>query len=335
MLISPVHGQRGRPQVDNRLRAPIGAGDARPVDMHDDQLHVSPATVRALVDAQFPAWRDLPVTGIGSQGTVNAVFRIGDRFAARFPLRPGGTAATRRLLRSEADAARELAGRTPFATPEPVALGEPGPGYPLPWSVQTWLPGVVAADCDPGGSVAFAHDLAAFVLAVRAIGTRGRTFDGEGRGGDLRGHDAWMRTCFERSEGLLDVPPLRRMWAAMRELPCTAGDVMNHGDLTPGNVLVSGGRLAGVIDVGGLGPADPALDLVGAWHLLEDRQRRVFRADLGCGDLEWERGRAWAFEQAMGVVWYYTASNPAMSRMGRRTLDRIITDERPDPATAG
>ena len=46
--------------------------------------------------------------------------------------------------------------------------------------------------------------------------------------------------------------------------------MMSHGDLIPGNVLVSGGRLAGVLDVGGVGPADPALDLVAAWHLLED-----------------------------------------------------------------
>ena len=87
---------------------------------------------------------------------------------------------------------------------------------------------------------------------------------------------------------------------------------MTHGDLIPGNVLVSHGRLAGVIDVGGLGPADPALDLVGAWHLLEPGPRQALRADLGSDDLEWARGRAWAFEQAMGAVWYYTGSNPAM-----------------------
>ena len=101
---------------------------------------------------------------------------------------------------------------------------------------------------------------------------------------------------------------------------------MNHGDLIPGNVLVSGGRLAGILDAGGLGPADPALDLVAAWHLLEAGPRQVLREDLSCDDLEWERGRAWAFEQAMGLVWYYTASNPVMSRLGRRTLDRIQAD---------
>jgi aminoglycoside phosphotransferase (APT) family kinase protein len=194
--------------------------------------------------------------------------------------------------------------------------------------VQTWLPGVVATDEDPGESVAFAHDLAELIDGVRAIATRGRTFSGKGRGGDLRAHDAWMEICFGHSEQLLDVPRLRRTWAVMRELPRTAaGDVMTHGDLIPGNVLVSDGRLAGIIDVGGLGPADPALDLVGAWHLLEAGRRLMLHDDLGCDDLEWERGKAWAFEQAMGAVWYYVESNPAMSRMGQRTLERIMADK--------
>jgi aminoglycoside phosphotransferase (APT) family kinase protein len=206
-----------------------------------------------------------------------------------------------------------------------VAIGEPGAGYPLPWAVQTWLPGVTAAEDDPGGSVAFAHDLAEFISGVRAISTGGRTFAGSGRGGDLRSHDGWMQTCFERSGQLLDVPRLRRMWEAMRQLPRgTAGDVMSHGDLIPGNLIVSAGRLAGILDTGDMAPADPALDLVAAWHLLEDGPRQALRGDLDCGDLEWERGRAWAFEQAMGLVWYYADSNPAMSRLGRRTLGRIL-----------
>ncbi|MFI7034154.1 aminoglycoside phosphotransferase family protein [Microbispora rosea] len=297
--------------------------------MHADQLTVSPETVRALVDEQFPQWRGLPVTGVASHGTVNAIFRLGDRLTARFPLQPGPVDVTRRWLESEAEAARELAAGTRFPTPEPVALGEPGAGYPLPWSVQTWLPGTVAIDEDPGESAAFAHDLADLIADLRAAGTRGRTFSGKGRGGDLRSHDAWMETCFGRSEGLLDVPRLRRMWGTFRSLPREAADVMTHGDLIPGNVLVSDGRLAGILDGGGFGPADPALDLVSAWHLLEAGPRQVLRLDLGCDDLEWERGKAWAFAQAMGVVWYYLETNPVMSRMGRRTLERILADDGP------
>jgi len=301
--------------------------DASAVQMHAGQLAVSPQMVRQLVDEQFPEWRRLPVTGIASSGTVNAIFRIGDELAARFPLQPADISSTWRWLESEAEAARELLGRTRFATPEVVALGEPGAGYPLPWSVQTWLPGVTAAEDDPAESVAFARDLAEFVRGVAAIDTRGRTFDRPGRGGDLRSHDSWMKTCLDRSEQLLDVPRLRRLWSTMRTLPRTTPDTMTHGDLIPANLLVSGGRLTGIIDVGGIGPADPALDLVGAWHLLEARPRQALRDDLGCDDLDWERGKAWAFEQAVGLVWYYRDSNPPMSRMGERTLQRILGDE--------
>lgn len=304
-------------------------GDASGVQMHADQLTVSVETVRALVDEQFPGWRDMPVRGIASQGTVNAIFRIGDRLAARFPLQPGDVQSTRQWLQAEAEAARELAGRTRFPTPEPVAIGQPGAGYPLPWSVQTWLPGVVATEEDPGGSVPFARDLAEFIHGVRGIDTRGRTFGGGGRGGDLRSRDDWMETCFGRSEQLLEVATLRRLWTRLRDLPRVAADAMAHRDLIPGNVLVRDGRLAGILDVGGLRPADPAVDLVGAWHLLEAEPRQALREHLGCDDLEWQRGKAWAFEQAMGAVWYYVASNPAMSRMGRRTLARIVADEPP------
>jgi aminoglycoside phosphotransferase (APT) family kinase protein len=296
--------------------------------MHADQLTISPETVRELVGEQFPRWRELAVREVTSAGTVNAIFRIGDRLGARFPLEPGDVESTRRWLAREAEAAAELAGRTRFPTPEPVALGEPGRGYPLPWSVQTWLPGVVATDDDPGESVGFARDLAAFIGDVRAIGTRGRTFRGGGRGGTLTAHDEWVETCFRHSEGLLDVPRLRRIWADLRTLPRgDTPDAMTHGDLIPGNILLAGGRLAGVLDVGGFGPADPALDLVAAWHLLEAAPRRVLRAELGSGELEWERGKAWAFVQAMGTVWYYRETNPTMSRMGHRTLARIVADE--------
>lgn len=142
--------------------------------MHSGQLTVTTSTVRELVDEQFPAWQSLRIEAVASQGTVNAIFRIGDQLAARFPLQGSDAGAVLRSLESEASAARELLGRTRLATPQPVALGAPGVGYPLPWSVQTWIHGVVATDDDPGESMAFAQDLAEFVAGVRTIDTRGR-----------------------------------------------------------------------------------------------------------------------------------------------------------------
>jgi aminoglycoside phosphotransferase (APT) family kinase protein len=289
------------------------------------------------VDAQFPAWRGLRLRAVRSSGTVNAIFRLGEEFAVRLPLVGEDAEETRRELEGEAAAARVLLGRVPAATPRPVTIGEPGDGYPLPWSVQTWLGGSVTTPDSVAHSPGFAADLAAFIARVRAIDTGGATFAGlerHGRGGDLQAHDDWLEYCFGRSEGLLDVPAAQRAWARFRELPRTSADVMTHGDLMPANLLQSedgaGHRLAGVLDCGGVGPADPALDLICAWHLFEDDARAVLRGRLACDDLEWERGRAWAFEQSMGALWYYSDSNPDMARMARRTLERLGI-----PAAAG
>ena len=299
------------------------------VEMHPGQLSISTRTVRTLVAEQFPHWQHLGVRAVPSPGTVNAIFRIGDHLVARFPLEFDDVVAAHERLLLEAAAADELLGQAPFATPRPITLGSPGGGYPLPWAVYSWLPGKTATSDGFSESDSFAIDLATFISAVRTLDTRGRTYDGNGRGGDLFSHDDWMQECLNHSEGLLDVAPLRAIWPEMRDIPRgDTPDVMNHSDLIPPNILAAGGRIVGVLDVGGLRPADPALDLVSAWHLLDARCRRLLRERLRCNDEEWQRGRGWAFEQAMGAVWYYVESSPTMSLGCQRTLERIVTDMR-------
>jgi aminoglycoside phosphotransferase (APT) family kinase protein len=294
------------------------------VAMHEDQLRVDNDLARRLIYEQFPDWSALDVRSVPTAGTVNAIFRVGESMTARFPLRAADPAEVRRWLWQESEAAREFATISTVPCPEPIALGEPALGYPLPWSVQTWVPGCDAVSQDPAGSEAFVEDLAGLVGRLRAAPTRGRRFTGTGRGGHLSDHDEWMALCFDMSHGLVDVQRLRALWQELRGLPEVDNDVMSHGDLTPPNVLVNAGRLAGVLDTGGFAAADPALDLVGVWHLLDHRQRGLFREVLPCGEVQWRRGMAWALQQAMGLVWYYAESNPVMSRWGKRTLDRLL-----------
>lgn len=136
-----------------RARDPTGKGGCD-VAMREIRVDVTVQTVAALVREQFPQWGYAEVRPVRSVGTINAVFRIGDALAARFPLRLADPGETRVVLEQEARASAELAQVSPFPTPEPVALGEPGPGYPMPWAVQTWLSGTVASEAgaDPGAS---------------------------------------------------------------------------------------------------------------------------------------------------------------------------------------
>jgi aminoglycoside phosphotransferase (APT) family kinase protein len=62
---------------------------------------------------------------------------------------------------------------------------------------------------------------------------------------------------------------------------------MSHRDLIPANLLVHGERLVGVLDAGSFGLADPALDLVAAWHILDRKPRHIVRSQLGLGNVEW------------------------------------------------
>ncbi|MGC5173138.1 aminoglycoside phosphotransferase family protein [Microbacterium sp. DT81.1] len=292
--------------------------------MHEDQLHVDVDIARLLIYEQFPQWGNEPIAELPTAGTVNAIFRIGEHLTARFPLRPEPPGFAFELLRTEAAALTELAACSPFPAPRPVAIGLGGHGYPSPWSVQTWLDGNQATPDGLAHSAAFAGDIALLIQAFRATDTGGRTFSGRGRGGDLQAEDEWMAVCLRESEGLLDVHRLRMLWTRFRVLPGGGPDVLSHGDLIPGNLLVRGDRLAGVLDGGGFGAADPALDLVAAWHLFEPHARVVLRETVGSDDIEWARGAAWAFAQAMGLAWYYHDTNPVMSRLGLITLARIL-----------
>jgi len=294
--------------------------------MHIDQVTLTADQAGALIRNQFPEFLGADISDLASAGTVNSIFRIGSRHAARFPLRRTDPDICQGLLEAEVTALNELAVSCPFPAPRPVGIGRPGPGFPMPWLVQTWIEGVPATPSALSRSPIFARDLADLIASLRKADLRGQCFDGRGRGGNLTDHDGWMDTCFAHSEDLLDVRHLRRLWSEFRELPAAGYEVMSHRDLIPANLLVRGNRLVGVLDGGAFGPADPSLDLIAGWHLLDRDRRTLFFDALKAGTLERRRSAAWAFVQAMGLVWYYRTSNPTMSALGRSTLARLIEE---------
>jgi aminoglycoside phosphotransferase (APT) family kinase protein len=294
--------------------------------MHPNQHEVTTDVATELIRAQFPEWRELSITPLATTGTMNAIFRIGNDLAARFPLLGDSVEHSRVTLAAEAAAMDEFSAASTVPAPTVVAMGAPGPGYGMPWVVQIWIPGSVVTGSGLAESTVFARDLAALIRSLRAVDTRGRTFTGDGRGGNLHDSDEWMAQCFRESEGLVDVDAARALWQTLADLPRTLPDAMCHCDLMPPNLLVSGEHLVGVIDSGGFSAADPSLDLVVAWHALDGGARAALRDALGCDDLEWARGAAWALQQAMGLVWYYASSNPELAAIGRGTVSRILAD---------
>ncbi|MBX3287223.1 MAG: phosphotransferase, partial [Actinobacteria bacterium] len=133
--------------------------------MHADEVAVDDLLVGQLVADQFPRWAHLPIERVASTGTDYAVFRLGTDLALRLP-RIGWSVDQ---VHRDAEWLPRLAPLLPFAVPEPVAVGEPGHGFPFPWAVHRWVDGanpLPGAEPDPVG---LAGDLAEFVAALRRI----------------------------------------------------------------------------------------------------------------------------------------------------------------------
>jgi aminoglycoside phosphotransferase (APT) family kinase protein len=277
---------------------------------------MTPATAHTLATTQFPQWRALPIIEVASGGTVNDLYRLGDDIVLRFPREPVADPAP---LIAEQDHARRIQPHVPVQVPEPLALGGPGEGYAGYWTAARWIPGSLPHD-DVAPS-----DLAAFVRALHAVDTDGRSHDGHGRGGPLHNHDEWVRHSLARSTHLTDTGRLTDIWAASLAAPAHRGhDVWIHADLMPGNLLVRDGRLTAVLDLGAMNIGDPAVDYMPAWNLFTPPQAAEYRRALDAPDDAWERGRGWALLQAIGALWYYEHTNRAMFTTARRTLDAIL-----------
>jgi len=299
--------------------------------MHPDLVEIAPETARALVAAQFPHLAGEPVTRLATSGTVNAIFRIGTLAAARFPLQRDDPDVLFTQLEADAAAMRAFGQVCPVATPRPIGIGKPGFGYPLPFAVQSWIPGTPLSPTAHESSDGFADEIAGLIAKLRTADTCGRAFSGRGRGGRLDTHHAWVSRCIFESRALIDTETLQRMWNRLSQLEPPSTLAMSHTDLTPFNLLGDGERLCGVLDAGDYGPADPALDLVAAWHLFDADRRARIRRHLGSSDAEWLRGAAWALQQALGLVWYYIETNPPMSHLGRSTIARLLSAEELHP----
>jgi aminoglycoside phosphotransferase (APT) family kinase protein len=286
--------------------------------MHADETPVDTALVAALIADQFPRWAGLPLTPVVSTGTDNTMVRLGDDLVVRLPRRPWGSDA----LARERHWLPRLAPHLPVAIPEPVALGEPGHGYPWPWSVYRWLPGANPTSRTAGPLV---DGIAEFVTALRALDTTDAP--ATSRGVPLAHRDTETRQAVDALADRIDTATVTAAWERALRAPRWSGPpVWSHGDLSPGNLLTADGRLTAVIDFGGVGVGDPACDLLVAWNLLVGDARAALRAALDVDDAQWARGRGWALSVALIALPYYWVTNPALAANARHVIAQVVED---------
>lgn len=283
------------------------------------EVAVSVDLVRELLAEQHPelAGRDLAVL---ANGWDNLVCRLGDDLLVRLPRR----APAAELIGHEQRWLPGFAARLPLPIPAPVRVGRPGRGYPWSWSVVPYLPGRVAADTPPDDPGRAAAVLGRFLAALHVPAPA-----------DAPPHGSRGIPLAERADGVAAQLPVIedagrrraavRVWeSALSAPPWAAPPVWLHGDLHPANILVHEGRIGAVIDFGDVTSGDPATDLAVAWMLFGPGERDRFREAYAAADPDtWLRARGWALALSL-VFLTYSADNPLMAGIGRRTLDAVL-----------
>lgn len=324
-------------------------------DLHDDHLPITTDLVRRLVERSFPEHAGLTITPLNVSGSTNALYRLGDDFLVRLPRQPGGSAS----IDKEARWLPFVAPHLTVPVPEVVGVGDPAHGYPERWSVTRWLDGrtpTVPWDPADGSPAALAEDLARTVRELRAIPVPADVADDPDlqwyRGGLLRDVDAEFREalagCREIPELGLDLGRALEVWeeALAVELRWLRGSSQSssapqpasgapqpawcwfHGDLFAENLLVRDGRLAAVLDAGGLAIGDPTIDLVAGFEVLDAAGLRIYRNALEVSDDEWTRAKGWALFVAIVTFPYYWETMPTRCAHRRVMAQAVLTEPR-------
>jgi len=299
------------------LRTTAGAALAK---MHENEVEVDVVLVRRLLEAQFPDWAELELHPVHPAGTDNAIFRLGEGMAVRLPRIHWAAGQPAK----EFEWVRRLAPYLTLEVPVPLAEGMPGEGYPWHWTVCRWLHGETALADPVADARQLASNLAGFVEALQRIDPSGAPPARRGR--PLDTVDEMTRSSLDALADDPETPALTDAWEEALAAPVWgAPPVWTHGDLDLRNLVVRGGRLTGVLDVGGVGIGDPACDVAAAWKVLPVTERGAFRAALDVDDATWARARGWVVSQSVNALAYYTLENNAVLVLEcRRWLTEVL-----------
>ncbi len=296
--------------------------------LHDDELALDLEALRRELGRVRPglaALVDEALVPLAASGSSNRLLRLGHDLLVRVPRQVGGATA----LRVEARWGRVLGALLPVEVPQVLVVGEPTTDLPAGWSLTRWIEGERPV---AGTGAVTGEDLAALVAALRRTPVPAEAVADPALRGYRSGPLSVLaddgRELLEECRGLpdeitrgLDLGALADVWeraVAADRAAAPAEPSWVHSDLVAENLLVRGGRLAALLDLGDVAVGDPTVDLIGAWELCDAGGRRAFRDALGVDDATWLRGAGWSVLLLVMTLSYYGTSMPA------RCADRVV-----------
>jgi aminoglycoside phosphotransferase (APT) family kinase protein len=289
------------------------------------RVDIDAALVARLVGSQFPRWADLPITAAEPNGWDNRTFRLGADLLVRLPSAEAYAAQVRKEHRWLPMIAPQLS----LPIPVPLAMGEPGEGYPWNWSVYRWLDGLPASAASIPDLTQFAVAVAHFLVRLQRIDPTGGPLPGPHnffRGGPVETYDRETRDAIGAVRELINAELATEAWETALAATWQGAPVWVHGDVAAGNLLVRDGRLAAVIDFGSSGVGDPACDVTIAWTFLSGESREAFRTALPLDTATWARGRGWALWKALITFAGNLDTDPAAAMAARRVINDVLEE---------
>lgn len=292
-----------------------------PISRPAAEWEISEALVRQLISTQHPDLADLPLTWVDA-GWDNIMYRLGEHWAVRLPRRQ--LAAD--LIVHEQLWLPRLAAGLPLVVPTPYRFGQPTSDYPWRWSIVPWLQGTPA---DISLASGYQPNFVAFLRSLHQpapIDAPSNPY----RGVPLSQRATMIAERMQRlsSQTTLISPKLETIWAEALAAPIDLPPTWLHGDLHPGNILVTQGQINGVIDWGDITAGDPATDLATVWMLFAEASVR--QATLAAyGDIStatFRRAQGWAMMFGTVLLETGLADNPRHAQVGENTLLRLQED---------
>jgi aminoglycoside phosphotransferase (APT) family kinase protein len=247
---------------------------------------VGPDRAAALVAAQFPSLRGLPVEPM-AQGWDNTVHLVGGEWVFRFPRRAMALPGFRR----EIAVLPRVAASLPLAVPVPELVGEPAADYPWPFWGARMIPGTELAEAavPDEARVELGRRTGEFLRVLHEPPLA--TVAGALPVDPMRRADAGLRAAMAdewlgrlRQRGLpVDETKFGRLLEEGARLGPPPGEPrLAHGDLHVRHLLVDGdGAACGVVDWGDVCLADPAVDLSLAYAAFAGAAREALLDEYG------------------------------------------------------
>lgn len=286
---------------------------------------ISTQLVTQLIAEQFPQWAGLPISPVKFGGRDNRTFHLGRNMTVRLP----SAEKYAEKVHIEQEWLPKLAPNLSFPIPEPVAMGQASKDYPWNWSVYRWIEGENADILNECDLPRFAEDCARFLKELHQIDTAKGPLAGPHnfyRGGALSVYNAETNAAISKLKGIIETEAVAAIWEHAISSQWVDDPVWVHGDFSVGNIIVRDGKLAAVIDFGGMGVGDPACDLVLAWTFLTRESRAIFKSQMDMDSNIWARASGWALWKALITLVSLEDKDSPNAKQQKQVVNSVLSD---------